>query len=78
MTVEGLDLIERRGFAQLAAAIEAGADLLRDGYVVRVQKDERAPQGRRWLLEGWAVPADEPDIALLPENDVMPAADMPS
>ena len=62
MLFEELELIERRGFASLAAAVEAGIDLMRDGYVVHVEKDEAASASRRWLLQAYGEPRTNGDI----------------
>ena len=62
MLFEELELIERRAFSSQQAAVGVGADLLTDGYVVHVQKDEAAAPSRRWLLEAYSEPRTNGDI----------------
>lgn len=50
--VEGL--AERRAFPKQGDAIVAATELLAEGFLACVRKDEAATPARRWVLEAWA------------------------
>jgi hypothetical protein len=73
MLFEELELIERRGFSRQVDATAVGTELLAEGYVVHVQKDEAAVPSRRWLLEAYGEPRTNGDAPMQELRDTVVA-----